>query len=138
MVAAALHCVGASAVAQVKISDHDLGVQLAAGLMAEIMQQAYQSPAAPGFGPESGKTTRAQFNDVDDYNGWTESPPQNRDGTVMPNLAGWARSVWVIRASPNSLNSDTGVETGLKGIEVIVSHKGRVVAATYASRTLAP
>ena len=44
------------------------------------------------FGHEIGEatTSRASCNDVDDYNGWTETPPQNQDGTSMSNLSGWS------------------------------------------------
>src|SRR6185503_8641398 len=94
MLAAALQTVAVSARTQGKSSDASRGAALAAGLMAQLY---VDSGALPLFGHEVGEVTtnRSACNDVDDYNGWTESPPQNRDGTTISNYSGWTRSVVV-------------------------------------------
>ncbi len=75
---------------------------------------------------------------MDDYNGWSESPPQFADGTAMPNLANWSRSVQVAFVNPTNLSQTSTTETGAKRITVTVTHNGVVVATRVAVRTDAP
>ena len=92
-------------------------------LMAEILQARYEDlNDPPTFGLEAGEssTPRTGYDDVDDYDGWSVSPPQARDGSIMPNSEGWTRVVrvwWVNTLDPKT---ETGSETGLKKIEVEV------------------
>jgi Tfp pilus assembly protein PilV len=96
---------------------------LASQLMTEVLANLYQD-AAPTrvFGPETGEVTgtRSAFEDVDDYNSWTESPPQLKDGTVMPNLTGWRRTVVVDYVYPDTLAPTGGTDLGLKRVTVTV------------------
>jgi hypothetical protein len=51
-----------------------IAARLGRDLLEEICSREYREPiSAPGFGPEFGETTRALFDDVDDYNGLTEA-----------------------------------------------------------------
>jgi len=103
---------------------------LAAHLMSEILQNLYQDPNNPVFGPETGEagTSRANFDDVDDYNGWTESPPQRSDGTPISGLAGWRRSVTVEYIDPNTMAAGAQ-DLGVKRITVVVADpRGRSVS----------
>jgi MSHA pilin protein MshD len=138
MLTAALRTVGASNSAQLTMSNRAVGSMLAQSLMDEIMLELFENPTSPSFGPEAGETTRASFNDVDDYNNYTESPPKNFDGTAMSNLSGWTRSVSVAWASASNLNQNAGLDTGIKRIIVTVSRAGKVVATRAAIRTRAP
>jgi hypothetical protein len=80
---------------------------LAGGLMAEIMSKNFTDPETPGsFGSEEG-TNRYDFDDVDDYDDWSESPPKtagkpagggylDMDGTSgTPNYSNYSRTVIV-------------------------------------------
>jgi hypothetical protein len=101
------------------------GTLLAEQLMTEICQNAYKDPAGgTTFGPESGETTnpasRNLFDDVDDYNNWTESPPQNKDGTTIPNFTGWTRTVAVAFINPSTM-AVSGTDTGVKRVTVTVT-----------------
>ena len=40
-------------------------------------------------------SNRSEFDDLDDYDGWTESPPQSKNGASANSLASWTRSVSV-------------------------------------------
>ena len=66
--------------------------------MAEILQASYEDPDGPsaGIGLDASELTasRATFDDVDDYDGWLASPPQQRDGTAMQELPGWSRPAY--------------------------------------------
>jgi len=94
----------------------------------------------PLFGREVNEllSSKANYDDVDDFNGWSESPPQDRDGTVMSGLSGWQRSVvvdWVVAADPTQVSLS---ETGAKRVTVTVKHKGITIATRVAIRTNAP
>jgi hypothetical protein len=61
---------------------------LAQDLMNEISACRWSDPSQPShWGLESGEDarTRAQFDDIDDYDGWS-GPPQTRDGLTYGNL----------------------------------------------------
>ena len=136
LLVAALNGVAVSRTGRGRAADHARGQQLALDLMAEILQQAYQDPVqTPVFGLEPGEssTSRAAWNDVDDYNGWTETPPKTKSGTVMNEAAGWTRSVAVQWVDPTTLaTSSTLTNTGIKKITVTVK-KGTITMATIAA-----
>jgi MSHA pilin protein MshD len=85
--------------------DRTAGVALADQLMAEILQCYFKEPGGgTSIGPDAGEMNRAAFDDVDDFDGYTTSPPVLRDGTAMSEYAGWTRSVSVICVKPGSPN----------------------------------
>jgi len=71
-------------------SAYELNLQL----MTEILSQYFVDPGS--------NTTRATFNGVNDYNGYTESPPTRKDGTVLSDYSSWTRSVVVTYVNPNN------------------------------------
>lgn len=132
MLVAAIQTVGASRATQLQTADASRAEQLAQGLMAEILAQPYADPNETNvLGPEADETgsTRAYFNDVDDYNGWTGSPPQTKDGQPLPGFSGWTRSVTVAYADPTDLAKSASSDTGVKRITVVVK-KGDLPLAT--------
>jgi hypothetical protein len=138
---AALRSVGASVFTQSLSAQRTTGQMLADGLMAEILAKAYKDPAgAPQFGRESGESSasKANYNDVDDYQDWSESPPQLADGSTMPDLTGWQRSVAVDWVDPLDLSRTQWSDTGAKRITVTVRYNGVVIATRVAIRTEAP
>lgn len=148
---AALHAVGGARLAQQISDDRARAMTVAEDLMTEILQRAYVDPEGTGvFGPDPGEdsTRRATFDDVDDYEQWTESPPANRAGTALPGLDGWERRVRVVyvdRATllPAAVVLAAGtpnpppVDTGLKRIRVTVLRDGRTLAVLDALRSRA-
>jgi len=141
LLTASLYATGAAGTLRYKTADGAIGSFLASGLMGEIMTLAYEDPnKVPVFGLEPGESpaTRSNYDDVDDYNGWTESPPADRNGVALPGLSGWQRSVkveWVMASDPNQVSM---VETGAKRVTVTVKH-GSIPVGTYvAVRTRAP
>ena len=101
-------------------AERRLAYPLAQQLMAEVLQAYFVDPGpAPTFGPEAGET-RATYDDVDDYNGWTESPPATRAGIVLAGYTGWTRAVAVAYVSPASL-ATSATATTLKRVTVTVT-----------------
>lgn len=99
------------------------GETLAQQLVAEIVRHPYKDPDdTPVFGRESGEqNVRADFDDIDDYGGWCASPPETRDGSVIPNCTGWTREVRVRRVSVRMPYWSVSWDTGLKRIKVTVT-----------------
>src|SRR2546421_12243172 len=86
MAVAALNALGAATKSSNSLGNRAVAAGLADELMSEIMMQPYSDPDGQAiFGHESGEATspRSAFDDVDDYNGWSTSPPQYRDGTTI-------------------------------------------------------
>ena len=105
-----------------------LGDSLAQDLMAEILNEAYEEPDdAPNFGRESGEGvgSRVNWDDVDDYAGWSKSPPKAKDDTILSGFDAWTRSVEVVWVKPADLNTVVGTKTGVKRISVTVSRNRR-------------
>ncbi len=141
LLVAAMRTVGMSVVAQCRSAEQATGRLLADGLMAEVLAKAYEDPdTTPRFGLESGESSvsRAAFDDVDDYHGWSESPPEFPDGATMPDLTGWQRTVAVDWVDPSDPSRIVGWDTGAKRITVAVGHNGVAVCTRTAIRTEAP
>ena len=118
---------------------------LAHALVGEMLELSYMQPGqtSSAIGREAGElaTSRANYNDVDDYNGWTDSPPQNKDGSVMPDLANWTRQVVVEWVSPSTLTQPSpgsSSETGMKRLTVTVQHNGTTILTQIATKANAP
>jgi hypothetical protein len=137
MLVAVLNTVGAARSAQVWNVDRVRATCLASNLMAEIVDEAYADPTEIQlFGPEASEllAQRSAFDDVDDYNGWSKSPPENPDGTPIPGYQGWTRSVVVAWATPAAPVGTSLTDTGLKRITVTVSRRGVKIAELTALR----
>jgi hypothetical protein len=130
----ALNTVGASNANQYRTARRATANYLAQSLLDTITQLPYKDPVMPVFGLEANESSssKTNYDDVDDFNNWTESPPQDRDGTRFNDLAGWSRSVtvqWVTVASPTTVSAS---DTGLKLITVNVSCNGTLLASRSA------
>jgi type II secretory pathway pseudopilin PulG len=140
MLVAALNTVGAALATQKKMGDRGRAMLLAQDLMSEIVRQAYEDPdlSTGSFGltaDEVGDGSRSLWDDVDDYDGWSASPPQQRDGTVLSDFDGWRRSVAVGWVDSAEVATELGSDTGVKRITVAVTFKGLPLATLVALRT---
>lgn len=137
----ALNTAGASLTTRKNMSSRGVAQLLAQELMTEIVQQTYLEPTDPPiFGREAGElaTSRDLYDDVDDYDAWTASPPQNKDGTVIAGMTGWQRTVEVVWVRTNNLRleSASGEDSGVKRITVSVFDNNDVqVASLCGART---
>ena len=138
---AALNAVGASKLAQFKVSVRRQGHLLAPDLMTEILLQDYADPVdgLDSFGlsaAEAATGDRSLFDDVDDYDGWSASPPQHQDGTDFVGFDGWERSVAVAWVNPSDPSQLAGDSQGVKRIIVMVKHNGILAAELVALKTI--
>ena len=112
---------------QVK-SEYD-GSVLAESLLEEILQLSYEDPdGSPIWGIESNETQsptdRSEFDDLDDYDDWTETPPKNKQGVALSGFTGWTRSVDIKKlqqSNPNTTISDGTPDKGMRRVSVTVT-----------------
>jgi len=138
MAVATLNALGAATKSSDSIGNRAIAAALADELMSEIVQQPYSDPDGSAvFGRETGESAspRSAFDDVDDYDAWTASPPQFRDGTVIPDRVNWRHSVTILRVSPASPTTTSVTDQGVKRIRVTVEFKNQVLADQTAIRT---
>lgn len=142
MLVAALQTVGAARLTEYKVAQRARGLHLAEELLTEILQQDYADREIDedDFGLAAikvGTGSRSLWTDVDDYDSWSE-PPQRVDGTLLPDLIGWVRSVSVDWLNPDDLSATVNTNMGIKRITVDVSFNGLYVISLSALRTNTP
>lgn len=140
LMVASLQAVGQSLLAQAKLADRVQGELLARALLSEIVHKAYQEPGAtsPPLGLDASDTggIRSTYDDADDYDGLSESPPAMPDGSAMTAYAGWTRTVVVTWVDPATLVA-SGSDLGAKQITVSTSKNGVTGATAIGYRTSA-
>lgn len=104
---------------------------LAQDLLEEIMPKLFdENPSNPdtpaGLGPETGETRPGlppnnNYDDVDDYRNYTESPPKEVDGTNMTEYTGYTRTVAVDYVQEANFDAVSTSITRFKRIRVTVS-----------------
>ena len=140
LMVAAMNTLGATATTRYKNAERSRAVLLAEDLMSEILAQNYEEPVdMVQFGRESESGgDRADWDDVDDYDTWSSSPPEYQDGTAIPDLDTWERKVEVKWVNPIDLASISGSETGVKRVVVVVEHNAVPVFSLTAFRSNVP
>lgn len=137
---AAMHCVGAARTSAVTLTERARALALARNLLAEILQQAYADPeagpASTGIEDNEKGATRALFDDADDYDGWTASPPQYKNGDVVPASDGYEQLAAVVWVPPHNLQQTSLTPTGVKRITVTLRRQGRELITLTAFRTV--
>lgn len=124
LMVAALNSVGSIFKARTVTSNRNNAYLLAEDLMSEIEQTPYDDPeGGTGIGIDGGETAsdRATFDDVDDFDGWSQSPPKNRDGTTITGTTGWTRTVTVEYVDTANPGTSTITDFGLKRVTVTVT-----------------
>lgn len=131
--------VSTSIMSQRKVADRAKAAWLADALIAEIQPQSYMEPGASSstITRETGETntSRSNYDDVDDYHNWSDSPPQNEDGTTIPNLTGWYRTCTVQWVTLNNIATTSASETGVKKVIVTVGLNGTAILNRVIIRT---
>jgi type II secretory pathway pseudopilin PulG len=134
---ASLGTIGAVGRARFVQIERAAAAQLAGQVVGEVLQCAYQEPSGAGpYGPDAGETTRAGFDDVDDYDNWQSNGagPTLRDGTALDGYAGWKVKVRVDPARLSDPRITDPLDTGLKRIRVTVTTPAGVAYEMYAMR----
>jgi MSHA pilin protein MshD len=104
------------------MADQLVASNLALELTEEIAVKHFTSPLlddVEAMGPGVGET-RSTYDDIDDYHGMSNSPPQISTGRAMSNLSGWTRTVKVVHVSLSDPSVEVGSYSGLKRVTVTV------------------
>ncbi len=111
--------------------------KLALGLMEEVVSRRWteKGSSSADLGPEAGEQPgdKNSFDDVDDFNGWEEAPPQLPDGVAETGLSGFRRTVNVEYIEPGDIHSETA--TNLKKITVAVYKGDSLIVSLQAVRS---
>lgn len=126
---AALGSVGTASLTYRSSATQADGADVAGELLAEVLAMAYADPQTPTNAPgldsgESIGSDRTTLDDVDDYEGFTDSSLKTRSGATIPNYSGWSRKVTVERVSatdPNVVLGSGAADSGLKRIRVVAT-----------------
>lgn len=141
IIVGSMRCLSTAVATADASASHTLAVLLAEELMEEVLQQDYSEPDdTPVFGIEGAEaaSSRDAWDDVDDYDGWQASPPEDASGNIVADAA-WQRSVTVEHVERDDLlvvEPDTN-DTGVKRITVAVSRNGVTLAELVSIQTRA-
>jgi hypothetical protein len=115
-------------VSQITAVDMTIAVNLANNVHELTYNLHFADPNSPThWGPETGETL-ATFNDNDDFDGQTFSPPIDARRQTIANLKGWSQTVTVQSVDINSLT--TAVPNGSSKAERVtatINHNGQQV-----------
>lgn len=132
MCVAALNSLGAATRSSESIGNRAIAMGLADELMSEIVQQPYTDPTqTPVFGRESSEPAtgpRSAFDDIDDYHGWSASPPQYRNGDPMDERTNWRHRVEITLVAPSNPAQTAATDQGAKRIRVMIEYNNQVLA----------
>lgn len=134
---AALNTIGGARASQRIVADQRLGLVLAEDLLAEVLSHPYAEPGTSVLGVDLGEVAsdRSTFDDIDDYHGWSASPPQGVDDKPIEGAEGYTRSVEVVRVQLANPASSSLSDQGMKRVVVTVRHGEKQVAQLIAYRS---
>ena len=141
IIVGSMRCVSTAIATGDSSANRTLAVLLAEDLLEEILQQDYSEPDdVPDFGIEGDEeaTVRDNWDDVDDYDGWESSPPQDVTGNAVAGTE-WKRVVVVEQVQSENLlaTEPDSNDTGVKRITVVVSLDGVTLAELVSIQTRA-
>ena len=104
---------------------------LARELLEFVSGLPYEESGSVALGVDAGENSanRNLFHDVDDFEGWSESPPLRPDGTPMPGMDSWTREVNVEYVDPDDPSTVLGTGEGAKLVRVTVLRGAEPVAS---------
>ncbi len=131
MLSAAVATVGAARRADRSAQLAREGHLAADALLGEILSQPYQDATDLTLSSGAGRTSaeaatgnRSLYNDVNDYAGWSASPPQRKDGTAIAALDTWTEAVAVSYLNAGVFDAATDATSGIALVTVTLTSTG--------------
>jgi hypothetical protein len=138
---AMLQLLGAGTMANHQGTEGTVAINLAGNVREAMAGLAYAEATSPThWGPESGETSAKQFDDVDDFDGWTSAPGMPINAKRDPlgsEYGGWVQQVRVESVKPDDLSTTIPHLTlspdlrPTSRITVNILHNGRQVYSEY-------
>lgn len=130
--AASLQALGSFALGNRLWVEKSTAMELANQLMAEINLLPFADPvSSTGLGIDAGEvaTSRTTFDDIDDFNGWTEPQIRDRTGAPVSGYSGYSRQVTVELETTAAAQVQPALSNSvLKRITVVVCKDGKELA----------
>ena len=119
-----------------ELQDRALASALASQMIAEVRLVPFESDTTKA---EADALGREGFDDVDHFDGWSASPPEEPDGTEIDWAAGFTRRVAVVMVSRDRLDpvGSGSADTGVRVVTVTIERSGGELATHRCVRTLA-
>ncbi|MEM7629835.1 MAG: hypothetical protein AAF356_10490 [Planctomycetota bacterium] len=139
----AMQAVSGSAERRERAGDRAVGAALADEIIAVAAFLPFSDPEGQTLDPiaagtvEDGAAAWGAFDDIDDWSGWSASPPEGSSGTPRAAYRGWTRSVQVDFVDPASPDTVSRTPTRVKRLTVTISRQGVVRARASMLRTAA-
>jgi prepilin-type N-terminal cleavage/methylation domain-containing protein len=108
---------------------------LANALLAEIVAMPYNDPSGVNpIGLELNEVLgdRSTFDDIDDFHGYSATPPRDSANDPIPGFDGFTESVVVEYVALGDPDTTAAGDSGLKRITVRISRNGRIIAEAVA------
>lgn len=111
---------GVALVARLRMASEDQvrAAYLGRAMMDEIAALPYGGAAVVTPAPAGARTS---MDEISDYHAYTERPPRDRTGTVLPGFPEWTRRVRTRFVSTGDFTVVTNTDTGLREVFVQVS-----------------
>lgn len=115
---------------QIALTESEWAKMLAVDMIEEIKLKDYEDPSNTNeFGPGVDETIfadRIDFDDIDDYDGWNESPPQRRNAQPYPQCDNLTRTIAVRYVEANDFTQTAGSDEGFKEITITVENPNQI------------
>lgn len=110
---------------------------LADELLGEIMRKPYTDPQTPAgaAGPDAGESKRADFDDVDDYTNWKETPAADASGTPIAGAERLTRAVTLSTGVKEGYQVGTGIWADYTVVRVEVYRGDALLCSIKGVRT---
>lgn len=133
---ALLNTVGSARTAYAASAQRQIGMVLAEDLMAEILAQTdYEEGNSIGTDSGESNGNRSLFDDIDDYDGWSQTPPVDRDGNAIAGAQGYTREVDVVWVGSMWASTTRAWDEGTKRITVTIKRGDKPVTTLIGYRT---
>ncbi len=116
------------------------GLRYAEILLAKVQALPYDDPNdTPLLGVEVGDVTAtpATYDDMDDFDGYQESPPTDASWQAIPVASRWKLTVTVAYVDPSASYAVVATDKGVKKVTVTASSGGKPYATLWTIRTRA-
>lgn len=121
----------------VEIVQKNKANNLAGAALEDIKCRAWEDPmGANPLGVDSGENAanKTTFDDLDDFNGYTEAPPRYQDGTVMPGMTGFSVNTAVSYVDENLNVSAAATDRKRVTVTVKKNNVPKISVCTVLSR----